>query len=271
MSVIFENMAACIRFEKVSEKIVRLTLNRPERSNAFSLELLTQFSDALDEIRADSSCRILVLTAEGKNCCGGLDLSEAAQSDEKARKMPALVVDILAKLHRLPQTVIAAVRGAARAGGAALAVATDLVVASDDFNVAFPEIHRGLEPILLFPLLRRKLSGSALSELLLTGQPIDAYRAWQLGIVHRIVQPGHELEVALKLAEDICKADSGALRTAKELILVNENSLAGCSLEEEFAQSLENHVTSWFSASGQEGIRAFLEKRNPNFKTPDFL
>lgn len=255
-----------IRFEKHSTEIVQLVLNRPDRSNAFSLKLLEQFSKHLDEIRADSQCRVLILTAEGKNFCGGLDLSEAVQSDEKARKMPGLVVEILIKLRRLSLPVIAAVHGAARAGGAALILASDFVVAADDFNLAFPEIHRGLEPILLFPLLRRKLSSSALSELLLTGQPIDSHRAFQLGLVHRIVEADRKLETARKLACEICQAVPDAIRTAKELIFVNENASAGCSLEDEFAQSLESHISSLFSASGQEGVRAFLEKRQANFK-----
>lgn len=266
-------MSVCL--ERLASEIVQLTLNRPDRSNAFSLELLRHFSAALDEIRDDSQCRILILNAEGKNFCGGLDLREAAvetnsaadaTADAAGRIMPGLVVDILVKLRRLPQTVIAAVHGAARGGGAALVVASDLVVASEDFNLAFPEIHRGLEPILLFPLLRRKLSGSALSELLLTGQAIDAARARQIGIVHRIVENDREHEAARNLADDLCQADPNSLRTAKELILVNENAAAGCSLEDEFAQSLESHVASWFSASGQEGVRAFLEKRTPKFQ-----
>lgn len=254
-----------IRFEAVSPEIARLTLTRPERSNAFSLELLQTFTRRLDEIRADDRIRILLIQAEGKNFCGGLDLAEAAQSEEKAREMPVLVVEVLAKLRRLPQVVLSAVQGAARAGGGALVAASDLVVAAENFNVAFPEVRRGLEPILLFPLLRRKLSVSALSELLLTGDAISADRARQLGLVHRIVPDGTEKTAAEQWATNILKSDPSSVRTAKELILVQESATAGCSLEEEFAQSLENHLTSWNSASGREGVAAFLEKREPKF------
>lgn len=240
-------------------------MNRPERSNAFSLALLRELWHRLDDIGGDSEVRILILQAEGKNFCGGLDLAEAAESDEKARIMPKLVVEILAKIRKTPQIVVAAVQGAARAGGGALVAACDLVVASENFNIAFPEVHRGLEPVLLFPLLRRKLSVSALNELLLTAQPIDAVRARQLGLVHHVVDDGRQRDAALELAEKILDADADSLRTAKELIYVHETQLGGCSLEDEFARSYENHVTSWFSASGQEGVAAFLEKRKPNF------
>ncbi len=251
--------------------IVHCQLSRPERSNAFSLDLLREFSRRLDEIRADRSRLVLFISAEGKNFCGGLDLAEASESDENAREMPKLVVEILSKLRRLPQVVVTAVQGAVRAGGAALMAASDLVVAAEDFNVAFPEVKRGLEPVLLFPLLRRKLSASALSELLLTGNPVDAQRARQLGLVHHVVPNGRQQEVALELAEEICRNAPSTIRTAKELILVHETTQAGCSLEEEFEQSLENHILSWHSPAAREGVAAFLEKRPPVFQllTPD--
>lgn len=259
-------MTEPIRFYRDDKNFVSLILNRPERSNALSLDLLRRFSEYLDEIRDDSRYGVLLLRAEGKNFCGGLDLKEATQSDENARLMPTLVVEILAKLRRLPQVVVTEAQGAARAGGGALIAASDLVVATEDFNIAFPEVRRGLEPMLLFPLLRRKLSTSALSELLLTGDPVNAQRALQLGLVHRIVQRSVGGALEEGYVSDILNADPKAVRTAKEMILVHENAAAGCSLEEEFAQSLENHLASWCSPSGREGVAAFLEKREPNFR-----
>ena len=255
-----------IRFFQVSDESVVLTLNRPERSNALSLELLERFSEHIDEIKANSKLRVVFLKAEGKNFCGGLDLKEAAESEAKARRMPALVVEILSKLRKLPQIVVTVAQGAARAGGGALIAASDLVIVTKNFDIAFPEVRRGLEPILLFPLLRRKLSSSALSELLLTGNSVNAERAKQLGLVHKIVDDGREKDITHEFFHSILNADMNAVRTSKELILVHEISTAGCSLEEEFARSLENHLVSWFSPSGREGVAAFLEKRNPKFE-----
>lgn len=257
-------MTAPIRFEDFDD-FASLTLNRPERSNALSLDLLERFTGVLDEIKANSKLRTVLLKAEGRNFCGGLDLKEAADSDENARKMPKLVADILVKIRTLPQIVVTLARGAARAGGGAIIAASDLVVATKDFNIAFPEVRRGLEPMLLFPLLRRKLSCSALSELLLTGNAIDASRSLQLGLVHHVAENGCEDDIVGKLIEKIHCTDRNAVWTAKELILVHETTAAGCSLENEFAQSLENHLASWFSLSGREGVAAFLEKREPQF------
>ncbi len=248
-----------------SSSAARLVLNRPKRSNAFSPELLEALSVVLDDLKARPDVRIVLLTAEGKNFCGGLDLALAAESDEKARSMSAAVVRCLTALRHLPQTVITVAQGAARAGGGALIAASDLVVAEESFHIAFPEIHRGLDPILLFPLLRRRLAPSALSELLLTGQAIDAHRAEKIGLVHRIVPAGQGLERAESLADEISRSAPGPLRTAKELILAQETTAAGCPLEVEFTQTLESHLASWQSNSAREGVAAFLEKRPPVF------
>ncbi len=246
-------------------EIITLTLNRPERSNALSHDLLKRFSLFLDDIRAESRCSLLLLKAEGKNFCGGLDLKEAALSPENARMMPALVVEILAKLRQLPQIVVSVVHGAARAGGGGLVVASDYVLAAENFTIAFPEVQRGLKPALLFPLLRRKLSSSALSELLLSGGVIEANRARQLGLVHRIIVNGRKNHAADDYIRELFAANLDSVRFAKELILQNETERAGCPLEEEFNTSLERHLESWFSPDGREGVSAFLEKREPQW------
>ncbi len=254
-----------IRFD-LHDRTAVLTLRRPEHSNALSLELLGLFTRFLDEIRENARCHILLLKAEGKNFCGGLDLKEAARSHENARTMPFLVVEILAKLRRLPQMVVTVAHGAARAGGGGLVAASDYVVASEDFNIAFPEVRRGLQPVLLFPLLRRRLSSSALGELLLSGQAVDASRAHQLGLVHKVVETGQENAAAEYLVSEFFRADPASVRAAKEMIVRQENAWAKCSLEEELEEGLERHLASWFSPAGREGVAAFLEKREPRWE-----
>lgn len=259
------NNLAPLLYEQSSPEVARLVLNRPERSNAFSPELLEALAAALDELQTRRDLRVVLLAATGKNFCGGLDLGIAAQSEENAGRLSELVVRCLSRLRQLPQVVIAAAQGAARAGGAALLAVSDLVVADETFHLAFPEIHRGLDPILLFPVLRRRLSVSALSELLLTGQSIDVKRAVQLGLVHQAAPVGRALEYAEVWADEICRSAPDALRTAKELILAHETTAAGCPLEVELAQTLESHLISWRSPSAREGVAAFLEKRPPVF------
>jgi len=237
-------------------------LNRTERSNAFSLELLRQFVDELDSLIVNRTVRVLILAAAGKNFCGGLDFYEATRSD--AHLMPSLVVEILAKFRRLPQIVVAAACGAARGGGAALLAAADFVVAADNLSLGFPEVRRGLEPLLLFPLLRRRLNGAGLREMLIPGLPINAERAAQFALVHRIVPLGEEDRQAETLAEEILRGETAAVRTTKEAILAHETELYG-PLEEEFALALESHLVSWQSPAAREGVAAFLEKREPAY------
>ena len=254
------NLSTILLKEAVSPSVVRLTLNRPERCNAFSTELLRALNEELDFLVGDDVVRVLILSAVGKNFCGGLDFYEAVHSDDAVRLMSSLVVGILAKLRRLPQVVIVAAHGAARGGGAALLVAADFVVAADDLTIGFPEVRRGLEPLLLFPLLRRKIGASTLRELLLTGQPIDAAESLRIGLVQRIVPRDEANRQAELLAEEILQGDADAVRTAKEVILAHETALYG-PLEEEFALALESHLISWQSEPAQKGIVAFLEKR----------
>ncbi len=254
-----------LRREAVSASVVRLTLHRPDRCNALSLGLLRSLAEQLESLQSDSSVRVLLLDAEGNNFCGGLDFQEAVQSDD-VRLLSALVAGILVRLRSLPQIVVAAPRGAARAGGAALLAASDIVVAADDLNIAFPEVRRGLEPVLLFPLLRRKLGDSALRDLLFTGLPVSAIRAQQIGLVQRIVPLGSERSEAESLAFEICRGETAAVRTAKELLLAHDTTLYGCSLEDELNLALEAHIKSWHSAAAQRGVAAFLEKRDPAFE-----
>ena len=250
--------------ESVSPSVVRLTLNRPERSNAFSLELLRQFVEELDSFAVPSTVRGVILTAAGKNFCGGLDFHEAIRSDD-VRLMSLLVVEILAKLRRLPQIVVAVAHGAARGGGAALLLAADFVVAADDLTIGFPEVRRGLEPLLLFPLLRRRCDGGALREMLIPGLPINAEKAERFGLVHRIVPLDEEKRQTETLVEEILRGETVAVRTAKEAIIAHETELYG-PLEEEFALALESHLVSWQSPAAREGVAAFLEKREPAFE-----
>lgn len=262
-------MTPVLNREIVAPSVVRLTLCRPERSNAFSLELLQRLSKELDTLSSDRTFRVLILAAAGKNFCGGLDFLEATRSDNDVRRMSTFVIEILAKLRRIPQIVVAAAHGAARAGGAALIVASDLVIAADNLSLGFPEVRRGLEPMLLFPLLRRKLTGTALREFLLTGLPVDAEQARRFGLVHRIVPPGEEARQAEILAEEVLRGESGAVRTAKEIVLAHETALFG-PLEDEFVLALESHLASWRSPTAKHGVAAFLEKREPAFESVEY-
>lgn len=245
--------------------LLRLTLNRPEKRNAFSFEMLAELHERFDAIRLDSACRIILLSASGNDFCAGIDLKEAMLDDSMAFRMTASIHELLLKIRHLPQIVIASLQGAARGSGAALALACDLVVAADNATLAFPEARRGLEPVLLFPLLRRKLNDSALRELLLTGFPVHASRAQHLGLFHYLAGSTEPAAAAETLAREILRGEPEALRETKRMIIAHENTQFTPSLEEEFRAAREAHARSWRSPEAREGVGAFLEKRLPNW------
>jgi len=278
-------MIKSIIFTEHSPEIATLTLNRPSRCNVFSLDLLEQLHSHLRRMERDKQRRVVILRGAGKAFCSGMDLAEAAENTlpeeiEQAVKntetfpwhkthqfkMASLVAFILIQLRRMLQIVICAPHGFACGGGGGLIAASDLVVAADDLKIMFPELKRGLKPALLFPLLRRKLSDSALRLMVLTGRTIDAQRAREFGLVHDIVKPDMLDEAALSLAREVCLGEPETMRHAKQQM---QSPGTGCDFElfkEEMLQAVEQHTLSWFSASAREGVAAFLEKRLPKWE-----
>ncbi len=235
-------------------------LNRPDSGNALSGEILLRLLEFLEEIERQNEVRILILRGEGKNFCGGIDLREVLESEEKATEMFSQVVKLFVKLRQSPAVVICAAQGGAFGGGAGLIASGDLSIAATDLKLGCPEVLRGFDPVLLFPLFRRKLSDSALRQLLLTGQPIDASRAKEIGLVQYVVEKESLQTSAFKLAEQIRKADPNAVRQAKLMLSANERTMYGISLEDEFQQSLQVHLASWKTETAQERVRDFFRK-----------
>lgn len=267
-------------FNEIKPGVWEIFLNRPERRNAFSSAMLRLFAESLERVRTDAEARILVLRGAGPLFCGGLDLKEAF-SDEKAPadekfdyfgaaadfpaelsfRMPARVVEILHRLLTLPQTVLAVAQGGAFGGGAGLLAVSDYVLADTRFRLGLPELRRGLRPSLLHPFLRRKLSETAMKQFLLTGEALDAETVKRFGLIQRI-EPFEQLETA---AEDLLKQFSaGEQKTAKRAkILLNETLTPPA---DEIIAGLYDHWESWKSREAREGVAAFLEKRQTNWK-----
>lgn len=269
-----------LRLTEIKPGVWEIILNRPERRNAFSSTMLRLFAESLERIRTDAGARILVLRGMGTLFCGGLDLKEAF-SDEKAPesekygyfggaadfpadlsfRMPARVVEILHRLLTLPQTVFAVAQGGAFGGGAGLLAVSDYVLADSRFRLGFPELRRGLRPSLLHPFLRRKLSESAMKELLLTGEALDAETVKRFGLVQRI-EPFERLdEAAGELLERFLAGEPKTAKMAKALL--NETLIPPT---DEIVAGLFDHWESWKSREAGEGVAAFLEKRPPNWE-----
>src|SRR5947199_5058551 len=172
--------------EKQSPQITVVTLNRPERRNALTLELLSQLCAAIKVASDEPQNRVIILRGAGAAFCTGLDLKEAADQT-KAHATAEMVANTLIAVSQTHLVTIAAVHGAAVAGGAGIMSACDFVVAAERTRIGYPEVRRGLVAGLVMTFLRRQVSERNLRELLFGGELIDAVRAKEIGLVNHVV------------------------------------------------------------------------------------
>jgi len=244
-------------------KVIYLTLNRPERRNALSRVLLDELDSALNKIAADREVHVVVLAARGSVFCSGHDLSEMTGcSEEVYRELFGLCSRVMYRLRQLPQPVIARVQGMATAAGCQLVAACDLAVAAENAAFATPGVKIGLfctTPMV--PLVRAVPAKPAL-EMLLTGKPISAARAYELGLVNRVV-PAGQLDSAVQEYVDAILASSPAtIRLGKRAFYEQLTLDEATAYDRATAVMAENAL--WHDA--QEGISAFLQKRRPEWK-----
>ena len=247
-----------IQQEQPTPGIAIIKLARPEKRNALNVELLQQLGDAVEAIQRNPATRVLILGAKGSVFCAGLDLAEA--TDESRSEQSAQGIRrILTLLRESPLIIIGAAIGSAYAGGAGILAACDLVVASDDFRLGFPEVRRGLVAAMVSVPLKQKLRQSELSELLLLGEPITAERAMQIGLLNRIVPRDQVMSQAMEMAQTILAGGPEAVRESKKLITGQPNTIELTALKE-----LHERIRT--SAEAKEGLTAFLERREPKWR-----
>ncbi len=243
--------------------VVRLTLNRPMKRNALSEELLERLGAMLDQIAGDSAARVVVLTANGTVFSSGHDLKEmVGRSEAEYQAIFGRCSAVMQKLRRLPQPVIARVQGLATAAGCQLVAACDLVVADAEAMFATPGVKIGLfctTPMV--PLVRAIPPRFAL-EMLLTGKPISAARAYELGLVNRVV-PAAELDSAVQEFVDEILAASPLVMRLGKAAFYEQLSLAET---EAYRLATRTMTENAISHDAQEGISAFLGKRLPHWE-----
>jgi methylglutaconyl-CoA hydratase len=242
--------------EPQDEATVILTLNRPERRNALSIELMQSLCRTLETLSAEPGRRVVILRGAGPAFCAGLDLYEAAEP-ELAETSADWVARTFEALATSPLVTIAAAHGAAFAGGAGLLACCDFVIAADDLQIAFPEVRRGLVAALAAVALQTRLRASDLRELLLLAEPIDAMRAQRLGLVDRVTPADRMLAEAQQLAATLLKGAPEAVRQTKRLL----REVSPTNPARLFQQALEVHKHARTSSEATEGLAAFRERR----------
>lgn len=245
-----------------SASIRTITLNRPERRNAMTPEMQMELIAALEDA-ASSGCRVLVLNGAGEAFCSGLDLSALQGMEDKSaaehRADAERIACLFLTLYEFPIPTIAAVHGAAIAGGAGLAFICDFTLATPAAKFGFTEVRIGFVPALVSAFLALQIADKKSRDLLLTGRIFDAEEACRLGLVYEIVAPEKLTERVQALA-DVLIANSPQSLAATKLLLAQQNS---AWLDSAVAQALEANAASRETADFREGIAAFLEKRKP--------
>ncbi len=249
-----------VLIEKQTPQITVLTLNRPERRNALTIDLLTELTAEIEVASADEQQRVVILRGAGAAFCTGLDLKEAADS-KKAHATAEMVAKTLITLSQTRLITIAAVHGAAVAGGAGIISACDFVVAAERTKIGYPEVRRGLVAGLVMTFLRRQVGERKMRELLFGSELIDAERAREIGLVNCVVAQNELMNKAQKFADSVLQGAPGALTQTKKLI----EELWSSSVKEDVDLALKYHLQARESEEAREGIAAFNEKRAPKW------
>jgi methylglutaconyl-CoA hydratase len=249
-----------VLIEKQSPQITVVTLNRPERRNSLTIELLNELVASIKVASDQAAERVLILRGAGAAFCTGLDLKEAADR-KKAHMTAELVAKALTTLAETRLVTIAAVHGAAVAGGAGIMSACDFVVAAEKTKIGYPEVRRGLVAGLVMTFLRRQAGERNMRELVLGGELIDAERAREIGLVNRVVAPDQLMIEAQKFADSVLQGAPNAIVQTKRLI----EELWSTSVKEDVDLALKHHMRARESAEAREGIAAFNERRKPNW------
>jgi enoyl-CoA hydratase len=264
-----------LQVDQPHEGVTRITLDRPERLNAMNAELIGQLHDALGDVAADRHCRVVVLTGSGRGFCAGLDLggyggapgSEGLGPVEATFATQTHIAALVPRLRSLPQPVIAAVNGPAAGGGLALALASDIRIASTTarFNVAFVRLGLSGCDIGVSWLLPRLIGASRAWELMLTGRIIEAGEADRIGLVLRVVPDDELQDAALQTAGLIAANAPWGVRMTKEVMW---SQLEVGSLQAGIDFENRTQVLSSMTGDMQEAMAAFLEKRPPRYGSP---
>jgi methylglutaconyl-CoA hydratase len=252
---------------QVHEHTATVTLNRPEKRNALSRELLKELHQSLDDLHQERRVRAVVLIGAGQAFCAGMDLEEmrsAAEQEDKHEQWRADAVlyhDVIELMLRFPKPLIAAVNGPAVAGGAGLVMACDLVVACRQATFGFPEPRRGIVAGLVAPLLAFRLGGSRAAQLLLTARLFSAEEMHAFGLYHEIIEEDKIWARSREIVGEIAKSAPEAIQHTKRLL----NEEIGEVLFTQLMAGAAASATSRTTEAAAEGLLAYHEKRDPQW------
>jgi methylglutaconyl-CoA hydratase len=248
-----------------------ILLNRPEKRNALTPQLISDLTQALEAAAANRQCRVLILTGAGSAFCAGLDLGQLRAMTQGAPHDPRFlqecqddaenIADLLRTLYCLPKPTIAAVNGPAIAGGMGIATLCDFTLAVPEAKFGYTEVRIGFVPAIVSAFLRAQIGDKRSRDLLLTGRIFDATEALSLGLVTRIVPEPELMAETRALAQHLLRNSPAAMEATKRLL----NKFSDRHLPDEVEAAILASVQARSTDDFREGVRAFLEKRDPQW------
>lgn len=244
---------------EVSAGVFTLTLNRPSKRNALNGAMIDALLSALERAEADADVRVVVVRGAGRDFCAGADLSEllasADQTQAENERDAARLGAVFTAMRLLPKPVVAAVHGRALAGGAGIATACDIVLATESAQMGYPEIQRGFVPAMVMTMLRRLTGEKAALELVLTGRLLNATEAHRIGLVSRVI-PDPEFEAAVRQAAgELASRGPSALALTKRLF----HELDSRSFSEGIALGARINALARATPEFRHSLQLFLE------------
>lgn len=249
----------------IDGRVLTLTLNRPEKRNALNSAMMDELTHALDQAAADPICEVILLTGAGEAFCAGMDLSHLedlnVRTSQEHRSDSERIARLLRTLYDSPKPTIAAVNGAAIAGGMGLATICDFTLAVPEARFGYTEVRIGFIPAIVSAFLRGQIGDKHARDLLLTGRLIKAQEAFDLGLVTKVVPEQDLLGEARALARRLLANSPAAIQATKRLLSRHARSQLDAEIEAAIQANVEARGTEDF----KEGLRAFLEKRQPDW------
>ncbi len=244
--------------------LATITLSRPEKRNAISFQLVDELLSALDDIER-SDAQVVILTGAGKAFCAGMDLDElkslVGKTQAESLKDSARMAAMFRRLYDFPKPTIAAVNGAAVAGGTGLATMCDFTLAVAEAKFGYTEVRIGFVPAIVSSILVWQVGHKIARDLLLTGRLFDAAEAHRYGLVNEIVALEDLMTRARALAMQIMENSPSSVRATKKLI----NSFIASQLDQQIATAVEDNARIRTTDDFREGVTSFLEKRKPRW------
>lgn len=244
--------------------IATLTFNRPEKRNAISFQLIDELMTAFAEV-AESNAGVLILTGAGKAFCSGMDLDDLkgliGRSSEQNKQDSETMAKMFRTLYEFPKPTIAAVNGAALAGGMGLATLCDFTLAQPEAKFGYTEVKIGFVPAIVSSFLLRQVGEKLARDLLLTGRIIDADDALRLGLINEVVESNKLMPHARELAIQLMQNSPASLRATKRLL----SGYAAAQFDTQLKVAVEENAAIRQTKDFREGVSSFLEKRRPNW------